>query len=98
MLEVMGGSAIGSPFVKYKTAALVAGDCSSTFTTELMYKDLGLILEAAQDVAVPLPRTALTGQFVQSCIATGMGDWDLTALLPRLQRDAGIALDAPPSV
>jgi 3-hydroxyisobutyrate dehydrogenase len=90
----MGGSAVGSPFVKYKTAALVADDYRSTFTAELMYKDLGLILEAAEEVRVPLPLTAVTGQLVQSCIAVGMADWDLTALLPRLRRDAGI--DEPP--
>lgn len=95
VLEVMGGSAIGSPFVKYKTAALIADDYRSTFTAELMYKDLGLILGAAEDARVPLPLTALTGQLVQSCIANGMGDWDLTALLPRLRRDAGI--EPPPN-
>jgi 3-hydroxyisobutyrate dehydrogenase-like beta-hydroxyacid dehydrogenase len=33
MLEVMGGSAAGSPFVKYKTDALVADDYTSTFTS-----------------------------------------------------------------
>ena len=98
MLEVMGGSAIGSPFVKYKTAALVAEDYSSTFSAQLMHKDLGLILEAAEDVSLPLPLTALTGQLVQSCIAIGMGDWDLTALLPRLQRDAGLEPPSSPSV
>jgi 3-hydroxyisobutyrate dehydrogenase-like beta-hydroxyacid dehydrogenase len=32
MLEVMGGSVVGSPFVRYKTDALVADDYSATFT------------------------------------------------------------------
>ncbi len=90
MLEVMGASAVGSPFVKYKTDALVAEDYSSTFSSRLMYKDLALALEAASDAELPLPVTALTQQLVQGCIATGMGDWDLTALVPRLQREAGL--------
>lgn len=90
MLEVMGASAVGSPFVKYKTDALVAEDYSSTFSARLMYKDLALALEAANDAELPLPVTALTQQLFQGCIATGMGDWDLTALLPRLRREAGL--------
>jgi 3-hydroxyisobutyrate dehydrogenase-like beta-hydroxyacid dehydrogenase len=90
MLEVMGGSAAGSPFVKYKTDALVADDYSSTFTSSLMYKDLALALEAGHRVAAPLPLTAATQQMVQGCVAMGMGDDDFTALLPRLRREAGL--------
>jgi 3-hydroxyisobutyrate dehydrogenase-like beta-hydroxyacid dehydrogenase len=90
MLEVMGGSAAGSPFVKYKTDALVADDYTSTFTSSLMYKDLALALEAAHMVAAPLPMTAMTQQMVESCIAMGMADDDFTALLPRLRREAGL--------
>jgi 3-hydroxyisobutyrate dehydrogenase-like beta-hydroxyacid dehydrogenase len=90
MLEVMGGSAVGSPFVKYKTDALVADDYASTFTASLLYKDLALALEAAHEAGVPLPLTAATQQLVEGCIASGMGDDDLTALLPRLRREAGL--------
>jgi 3-hydroxyisobutyrate dehydrogenase-like beta-hydroxyacid dehydrogenase len=90
MLEVMGGSAAGSPFVKYKTDALVADDYTSTFSSSLMYKDFALALEAAHRVAAPLPLTAATQQMMQGCIAMGMGDDDFMALLPRLRRDAGL--------
>jgi 3-hydroxyisobutyrate dehydrogenase-like beta-hydroxyacid dehydrogenase len=90
MLDVLCASAVGSPFVKYKTDALLADDYSSTFTTRLMYKDLALVLQAASAVELPLPVTAVTQQLVQGCLATGMGDWDFTALLPRLRREAGL--------
>jgi 3-hydroxyisobutyrate dehydrogenase-like beta-hydroxyacid dehydrogenase len=90
MLEVIGGTAMGSPFVKYKTDALVADDYSSTFSASLMYKDLALALETAHEVGAPLPVAAVTQQLVEACIATGMGDEDFTALLPRLRRDAGL--------
>lgn len=102
MLEVMGGSAIGSPFVKYKTDALVADDYRSTFTSTLMHKDLALALEAAQEGAagdptsgrdraeVQLALTALTQQLVGDCVARGMGDLDFMALLPRLRLEAGL--------
>lgn len=90
MLEVMGGSSAGSPFVKYKTEPLVADDYSSTFTASLLHKDLTLALEAAHEVGVPLPLTAITQQLVEGCIASGMGDGDMTVLLPRLRREAGL--------
>ena len=89
MLEVMGASAVGSPFVKYKTAALVADDYSPTFTSAAMYKDLALALEAGHEAGVPLPVTAAVQQLVQGCISSGMAEADLMSLLPRLQREAG---------
>ena len=91
MLEVMGGSALGSPLVKYKTDALVADDYTSTFTTSALSKDLALALRCASSVDVPLPITAAVQQLVQGCIAQGMGDMDFTALLPRLRRESGLS-------
>jgi len=90
MLEVIAGSAIGSPYINYKQGTLLSGDYSSTFTANLLYKDLSLALEAGHDASVPMPLTALTQQLVHSCIAAGMGDLDLAVLVPRLQHEAGI--------
>jgi 3-hydroxyisobutyrate dehydrogenase-like beta-hydroxyacid dehydrogenase len=90
MLEVMGGSAIGSPFVKYKTEPLIADDYTTTFSARLLAKDLGLALDRAAESGVPLPLTAATLVLVQDCIEQGMGDDDLTSLLPRLRREAGL--------
>jgi 3-hydroxyisobutyrate dehydrogenase-like beta-hydroxyacid dehydrogenase len=90
MLEAMGGSAVGSPFVKYKSPALIADDYSSTFTAKGLYKDLALALECANRAGIPLPVTAVVQQLVQGCIGQGMGDLDLMALLPRMRREAGL--------
>jgi 3-hydroxyisobutyrate dehydrogenase-like beta-hydroxyacid dehydrogenase len=89
MLRVISGSAIGSPFVKYKTDALIAGDYASTFTSRGMEKDVRLALECANGAGVPLPVTALVQQLLRGCISSGMGDIDFTALVPRLRREAG---------
>lgn len=91
MLEVMGASAVGSPFVKYKTAALVADDYSATFTGQAMWKDLSLALAAAHEQNAPLPLTAAVQQLVEGCIGSGWGDDDLMMLLPRLRREAGLS-------
>jgi 3-hydroxyisobutyrate dehydrogenase-like beta-hydroxyacid dehydrogenase len=89
LLEVMAASAVGSPFVKYKTAALVARDYSATFTSAAMHKDLALALDAGREAGVPLPVTAAVQQLVQACVSSGMAEADLMSLLPRLEREAG---------
>ncbi|MBV9338036.1 MAG: NAD(P)-dependent oxidoreductase [Solirubrobacterales bacterium] len=90
MLEVMAGSVMGSPFVKYKAQALIDDDYRSTFTTRLLYKDLGLALESGNAAGVPLPATALVQQLAQATISSGMGELDLMALLPWLRRESGL--------
>jgi 3-hydroxyisobutyrate dehydrogenase-like beta-hydroxyacid dehydrogenase len=89
MLEVIGGSAVGSPLVKYKSGALIADDYTSTFTSRLMRKDLDLALASGAEAGVPLPVTAIVQQLLLGCISSGMGDIDFASLLPRLKREAG---------
>jgi 3-hydroxyisobutyrate dehydrogenase-like beta-hydroxyacid dehydrogenase len=86
---------VGSPFVKYKTAALVARDYAATFSLANMHKDLEMALAAADRAGTPLPVTFLVDQLVQAGLEAGLAETDLMALLPRLQRDAGIAPDIP---
>jgi 3-hydroxyisobutyrate dehydrogenase-like beta-hydroxyacid dehydrogenase len=89
MLEVMAGSAVGSPFVKYKTPGLVADDYRTTFPSSAMYKDLALALDCGHSAGVPLPVTAVVQQLVQASISSGYADDDFIALVPRLRREAG---------
>jgi 3-hydroxyisobutyrate dehydrogenase-like beta-hydroxyacid dehydrogenase len=91
MLEVIGASVVGSPLVKYKSAALAAGDYTSTFAARLMYKDLRLAVECANGGGVPLPVSALVGQLLQGCIGSGMGELDFAVLVRRLEREAGLS-------
>jgi 3-hydroxyisobutyrate dehydrogenase-like beta-hydroxyacid dehydrogenase len=95
MLEVIGASAAGSPFVKYKTAALVQDDYTATFTAYAMWKDLSLALAAAHEARAPLPVTATLQQLVEGCLGSGWAELDLMALLPRLRREAGLDTGLP---
>jgi 3-hydroxyisobutyrate dehydrogenase-like beta-hydroxyacid dehydrogenase len=89
MLDVISGSAIGSPYVKYKRETLLSEDYSSTFTVNLLNKDLLLALESGSDALVPLPVTALVQQLVAHCIAAGAGELDLAVLVPMLELESG---------
>jgi 3-hydroxyisobutyrate dehydrogenase-like beta-hydroxyacid dehydrogenase len=84
MLDVIASSAVGSPFVSYKTEPLVRDDYTSTFSTRLMAKDLRLVAACAADVHVPTPATDLVRELVDDCVEAGMGELDFMALLPRL--------------
>ena len=88
LLEVVGGSVVGSPFVKVKTGPLIDNNYASTFTTRLMQKDLRLILECAAAVGQPLPVSALVAQLLQDAADRGLGDLDFMALLPSLEQAA----------
>ena len=79
-LEVLGNSAVGSPFVKYKTPALLADDFSATFTTDMLLKDIGLVLAQAESTATPVPLATRLDELVRSTIDTGYADDDFMAL------------------
>jgi 3-hydroxyisobutyrate dehydrogenase-like beta-hydroxyacid dehydrogenase len=85
LLEVMGNSAVGAPFVRYKTEPLLRNDFSATFTTRLMEKDIDLVLAAAEDAGVELPAASQLKQLLHSAIDAGYGDDDFMALLLNLQ-------------
>jgi 3-hydroxyisobutyrate dehydrogenase-like beta-hydroxyacid dehydrogenase len=85
LLETMGDSAAGAPFVRYKTGPLLHDDYTATFTTSLMEKDLGLVLDAADAVGMRLPMAAELKALVRSAIDAGYGDDDFMALFPHLR-------------
>lgn len=95
ILEVMSASAVASPFVKYKAGPLLGDDYSPTFSTELLAKDLGLVVECANGAGVPVPATEATRAFVDRCLQAGLGELDMSAVVPLLRREAGLADSLP---
>ena len=85
LLEVMGSSAAGAPFVKYKTEPLLRDDYSATFTTALMEKDLDLILDAADENGVELPIARELKGLLRAAIEAGYADDDFIALFLHLR-------------
>jgi 3-hydroxyisobutyrate dehydrogenase-like beta-hydroxyacid dehydrogenase len=85
LLETMGNSAAGAPFVRYKTEPLLRDDYSATFTTNLMEKDLDLVLDAAEAAGVQLPLAGEIKALVRSAVEAGYGDDDFMALYLHLR-------------
>jgi 3-hydroxyisobutyrate dehydrogenase len=65
-LEFINNGVMGSMFTQYKSNAFVNVDWTTTFTPELLRKDLDLGLEAARKLDVPMPVTAATREALQS--------------------------------
>ena len=65
-LAFLNNSVMGSMFTRYKSPALVNLDWTTTFTPELLRKDLDLGLELGREMDVPMPVTAATREVLQS--------------------------------
>ena len=95
LLEVMGSSAVGAPFVKYKTEPLLRDDFSATFTTALMEKDIDLVLDAAESGGVELPLARELKDHLHAAAEDGFADDDFIALFLHLRRTNGLEVGHP---
>ena len=64
-LAFLNNGVMGSMFTAYKSPALVNLDWTTTFTPELLRKDVDLGLELAREMDVPMPVTAATREVLQ---------------------------------
>src|SRR5579862_2304195 len=71
-LAFLNNGVMGSMFTAYKSPALVNLDWTTTFTPELLRKDLDLGLELARDMDVPMPVTAATREVLQGHFGAAM--------------------------
>src|SRR5215470_3425382 len=65
-LAFLNNSVMGSMFTRYKSPALVNLDWTTTFTPELLRKDLDLGLELGREQDVPMPVTAAAREMLQT--------------------------------
>ena len=99
-LSFMNNSVMGSMFTAYKSPALVNLDWTTTFTPELLRKDLDLGLALGREMDVPMPITAATREVLQSHFGAAMLQKnpeeyiqkDFAALLETMALAAGMKL------
>jgi 3-hydroxyisobutyrate dehydrogenase len=100
LLAFLNNSVMGSMFTAYKTPALVNLDWTTTFTPELLRKDLDLGLELGREIDVPMPVTAAAREVLQTHFgaATLKADpraylaGDFAALMETMALTAGMKL------
>lgn len=104
-LDFMNNSVMGSIFTRYKTNAFVNLDWTTTFTPELLRKDLDLGLAAARELQVPMPVTATAREAMQAHfgMATLQDDpeaylqKDFAAILETVALASGVQLESEDS-
>jgi 3-hydroxyisobutyrate dehydrogenase len=99
-LAFLNNGVMGSMFTAYKTPALVNLDWTTTFTPELLRKDLDLGLALADEADVPMPVTAATRAILQMHMGNAMAQKnpeeylakDFTTLMETMAQASGMTL------
>ncbi|MFC4945431.1 NAD(P)-dependent oxidoreductase [Pseudonocardia sp. GCM10023141] len=89
-LEFLGGTGLGSDWVRLRATALAEHDWTPTFPVSGLAKDLDLGLSAAREMGVPMPVGATVQQIVRSAVSGGLADKDLLALYELQAAAAGL--------
>ncbi len=84
-LKALGGGLAGSRCLEQKTPNYVSGQYNPGFKIDLHYKDLGLIMESARALGVPLPATAVVQELFSALRVRGRGGLDHSAVITLLE-------------
>jgi 2-hydroxy-3-oxopropionate reductase len=90
-LKALGGGLAGSRCLEQKTPNYVTNTYRPGFKVDLHYKDLGLIMESARALGVPLPATSVVGELFNALRAKGRGGLDHSAVITLLEDLAGVS-------
>ncbi len=90
MYEILNNSAAKSGIIAFKAPFIFKRDFTTNFSVKWMHKDIGLILDSAKDLDVPLPLTGLTQQLFRAAIAKGHGEEDICSTVKVLEDLVGV--------
>lgn len=91
-LAAVEGGAAGSWMLSNRGPQMIRRDWRPGFTIDLQQKDLRLVLEAADELGVPLPGTALVFQLYRALQRRGLGAEGNHALVKALEDLCGVEL------
>jgi 2-hydroxy-3-oxopropionate reductase len=90
-LQALAGGLAGSRCLDQKKPNYVAGTYNPGFKIDLHYKDLGLIMESARALGVPLPATAAVQELFSALRVKGRGGLDHSGVITLLEDLAGLS-------
>ncbi|MFZ5963795.1 NAD(P)-dependent oxidoreductase [Thalassococcus sp. BH17M4-6] len=85
VVEVISQGAAGSWQMANRYETMLDDHFDHGFAVDWMRKDLGICLDAADEVQASLPVTALVDQFYKDVQKMGGGRWDTSSLIKRLR-------------
>ena len=89
LLTALAGGLAGSKCLDQKKPNYLAGAYNPGFKIDLHYKDLGLIMESASALGVPVPTTAVVQQLFNAMRVKGRGGLDHSGVITLLEDLAG---------
>jgi 2-hydroxy-3-oxopropionate reductase len=89
LLTALAGGLAGSRCLDQKRPNYLAGSYEPGFKIDLHYKDLGLIMESARALGVPLPATAVVQELFNAMRVKGRGGMDHSGIITLLEDLAG---------
>lgn len=92
-VEVVGAGAAGSWMWNNRGPQILRRDWRPGFTIDLQQKDIRLVLEAADQLGVPLPGMALIFQLYRTLQARGLGSEGNHGLIKALENLAGFEIE-----
>ena len=90
VLEVLQASVARNPLIEAKLPLVLDRRFEPHFSLKWMYKDIGLMLDSARELQVPLPATALVHELFGASIALGHGEQDFASAITLLEQLAGV--------
>ncbi len=90
-LTALAGGLAGSKCLDQKKPNYLADTYNPGFKIDLHYKDLGLIMESARALGVPLPATAAVQELFSALRVKGRGGLDHSGVITLLEDLAGLA-------
>lgn len=88
--DAVKGGAAGSWVLTNRAHNMINNDYPLGFRTRLHRKDLGIALETARDLGVPIPVAAYVEQIETSLVRRGLGDEDVSNVARIVREQAGL--------
>jgi 2-hydroxy-3-oxopropionate reductase len=92
MVEALKSTVAASRILDLKNPNILNGDYKAQFMLKLLFKDLGLALEAAANGSIPMPIVGLVRQVYAEAIAAGRGDDDFSAVAALAEKLSNVSL------
>jgi len=90
VVKALSGGAAGSWVLDNRADNVIQNEYPLGFRVKLHRKDLGIALNAAREMGVTLPCTAMVEQIENGLIAQGYGDEDVSALARAIRDQSGV--------
>jgi 3-hydroxyisobutyrate dehydrogenase len=90
VVQALAGGAAGSWVLNFRSANMIKNEYPLGFRVRLHRKDVAIATEAARELGVFLPSTALVEQIENGLISQGYGDEDVSAIARLIRRHSGL--------